>query len=380
MSLREEWGRLVESVAAMNSTDALPRDFTPAEFLPEGREVPAELLREVRANAAAFDAAARALYRPQMTLEEGFHAAPTPSQSRGAEEDGTGGRQNNNTTTTNNNNNNNNNNTNNNNNNNGNNGGLMSEEGPNFFEAYQTHAVAKGNTDSTATVPFGSTASGVGVSGVPRAFGSTARLAAGFLLPEYYAQTHRQPDFIPIILVPSSVSSILQLFNIREFLEKGVYIDPPSLFVDAETGAVNVQENKPDAVIVTPGSFLDPQKYTVAYKVFRVVDDPKQVKNWQHVCACIVDGHEWQFRGWFPNEPTAVPVSELFQRVCGFLPYFEEEKLPKALQEWNVKPLSLTRRVVKAHAHILQASVFWEHLYTFLETHPFFKLYTVPLD
>ncbi|ESL11496.1 hypothetical protein TRSC58_00752 [Trypanosoma rangeli SC58] len=114
--------------------------------------------------------------------------------------------------------------------------------------------------------------------------------------------------------------------------------------------------------------------------MFRVVDDPKQVKNWQHVCACIVDGHEWQFRGWFPNEAVPIPVSELFQRVCGFLPYLEEEKLPTALQQWHVKPLPLTRRVVKSHAHILQASVFWEHLYTFLETHPFFKLFTVPLD
>ncbi|EAN97352.1 putative RNA polymerase-associated protein CDC73 [Trypanosoma cruzi] len=384
MSLREQWCHLVEEVAGINSTDPLPREYTPVEYLPGGRVISEAVLQHIRAAAAEFDAESRALFHPQMTPEEGYHAAPAVAwqgtfSSSLVKPNGN--------TTNNNNNSSDDDEKNNSHNNSGDSGKrprTSSSEGPNFFEAYRRHVTAaaaatdvKGGSRETL---FSAAITAAAGSSASRSLGSASRLASGFLLPEYYSQKHRQPDFIPTILVPASVSSLLQLFNIRDFLERGVYIDPPTLFVDEETGAVNVQESKPDTVIVSPGSFLDTEKYTVAYKMFRVVDDPQQVKNWQHVCACIVDGNEWQFRGWFPNEPAPVPVSELFQRLCGFLPYLEEEKLPKALQQWHVKPLPLTRRVVKSHAHILQASVFWERLYTFLETHPFFKLFTVPLD
>ncbi|ESL05451.1 parafibromin [Trypanosoma rangeli SC58] len=308
MSLRDEWCRLVEEVAGINSTDPLPREYTPVEYLPGGREIPEAVLQHIRAAAAEFDVESRALFHPQMTPEEGYRAAPVVSwqdafASSLVNPEGSGSNNNDELE-----------------NNKGKNRSgsgndkkplALTSGGPNFFEAYRRHATAaavtdaKGNRDSLSSAVANAAAG----SHVARSLGSASRLASGFLLPEYYSQKHRQPDFIPVILVPASVSSLLQLFNIREFLERGIYIDPPTQFVDAETGAVNVQENKPDTVIVTPGSFLDADKYTVAYKMFRVVDDPKQVKNWQHVCACIVDGHEWQFRGWFPNEAVPIPVS-----------------------------------------------------------------------
>uniref|UniRef100_A0A0A9ZGJ7 Meiotic recombination protein REC8 n=1 Tax=Lygus hesperus TaxID=30085 RepID=A0A0A9ZGJ7_LYGHE len=121
---------------------------------------------------------------------------------------------------------------------------------------------------------------------------SPSRLASGFMDLPYYNSVHRQIDFMPIILVPSSISSPLQLMNIRSFVEHGNYIDPTSLFVDNETGAVYVVDVKPDTIIISPGSFIDQDKYSVAFNQFRVVDDPAQVINWSHVCACIVDGVE----------------------------------------------------------------------------------------
>lgn len=362
MSLQDDWCNLVDSVAAINSAEPLPAEFTAIDFLPGGRELPDALLQHVRAGAAQFDAESRVLFCPQMTVEESYHAAPvaprsssvfafsspapspaSPQENNGNRASGSAGDDAEKRPT------------------------ALGHDGPDFFEVYRTHAVAARRKAEAATG-----------GGLLRPLGSASRLASGFMLPEYYSQKHRRLDFIPIIFVPASVSSTLQLLNIRDFLERGVYVDPATLFLDAETGAVNIQDSKPDVVIVSPGSFLDADKYTVAYKMFRVVDDPRQVKNWRHVCACIVDGNEWQFRGWYPNEPASVPVSELLQRVCGFLPYFEEDTLPRALQQWHVKPLVLTRRLVKSHTHILQASVFWEHLYTFLETHHFFKLFTVP--
>nr|CCC95598.1 unnamed protein product [Trypanosoma congolense IL3000] len=355
MSIREEWHRLVDEVSAIDSTDPLPQEFVASDFLPSGRGLSAELLNFLRSGAAAFEAEAATLFQPQISVEEGFHAAPISTRCgatrplRSLANDRSEGvsaeahR-------------------------------LPRHEGPNFYEAYLSHTTAASRSRDNNNPPLSSatlTANNL------RPIGNASRLASGFLVPEYYAQKHRQLDFTPIILITASVSSALQMFNISDFLERGSYVEPSTRFVDPETGEINVR-SKPDTVIVKPGSFLDPDKYTVAYKEFCVLDDPRHVKNWDHVCACIVDGNEWQFRHWFPGGATQVPVSQLFQRVCGFLPYFEEDMLPKALQEWHVKPLKLTRRVVKSHAHILQASVFWEHLYTFLETHTFFKLYTVP--
>ncbi|KAG8348828.1 putative RNA pol II accessory factor Cdc73 family C terminal [Trypanosoma vivax] len=372
MSLAREWERLVEQVAAMDSTEPLPPEFFAAEYLPRDQEVPAELLEHIRAGIPTFEAEARATFQSQMTPEEGYHAEPAVSRhisrmvSGGMHGATTGERETSEYK------------------NSGNDDDLINasrEEGPNFFEAYKAHATStaisgdKGAGKKDLALALGG--GNAKAANLPCLIGTASRLTSGFLVPEHYLHKHRQLDFTPIILVPASVSSILQLFNIAEFLERGVYVDPPTLFVDPETGAVNVKESKPANVTVSPGSFLDPDKYTVAFRTFRVLDDPRQVKDWKHVCACIVDGKEWQFRDWFPHEPGPIPVSVLFQRVCGFLPYFEEEKLPKALHEWHVQPLALNRRVVKAHAHILQASIFWEHLYTFLDSHEFFRLYSV---
>ncbi|XP_050340323.1 uncharacterized protein LOC126766616 [Bactrocera neohumeralis] len=109
-----------------------------------------------------------------------------------------------------------------------------------------------------------------------------------------------------------------------------MYIDPPTLFMDAQTGATNVQDTKPDAVIVSPGGFVDADNHRVAFRRFRVLDDPSKVENWSHVCACLVSGERSELKGWFPQEadPRATEPAKLFSRLCAFLPYFEEDTVP----------------------------------------------------
>lgn len=329
-ALHQQWGSVVDAIAGMNSKEDLPREYVPTRYLPQQVAIPADILESVRKDDADSEAKAAALFQPQIGFEEGLHAKPTLPRFSSRTNDATFS--------------------------------LDDPDGPDFYSAYRAVAAAPGEMNQ-------------------RALGSTSRLTSGFIDPAYYASIHRQPDFMPIILVPSSVSSPLQLMNVRNFLERGAYVDPPTLYVDEETGTANVQDTKPDTVIVSPGSFLDSDKYRVAFTQFRVVDDPAQVKNWDHVCGCIVDGKQWQFMGWYPSEPaSACEPSVLFSRIRGFLPYFEEDKVPAAITQWRVQPLVLTRRIVKAHQHILQASVFWEQLYTFLDAHPLFKLYTVRPD
>ncbi|CBH18029.1 hypothetical protein, conserved [Trypanosoma brucei gambiense DAL972] len=359
MSLREDWGRLVDEVCNMDSTEPLPEEFVPSEFLPGGCELPADLLHYLRSGANAFEAETADLFQPQTSTEEGFHAAPIISRygTAGTLRNLVGDR--------------------------GENPRLPRHEGPNFYEAYRAHAALNaeggGRNNLTSSASAAAAAGSAGANNILRSIGNGIRINPGFMVPEYHSQRNRKLNFVPLILISASVSSVLQVINIKDFLEDGVYVEPSSRFLNPVTGDMNV-EDAPKHITVRPGSFLDADKYRVAYREFRVVNGPKQVKNWNHVCACIVDGNEWQFNHWFPDEVPSLCVSRLFQRVCGFLPYFEEDKPPKALQDWHVTPLKLTRRVVKSHTHIRQASAFWEHLYLFLDTHPLFKLFTVPPD
>ncbi|CAD2212927.1 parafibromin [Angomonas deanei] len=141
---------------------------------------------------------------------------------------------------------------------------------------------------------------------------------------------------------------------------------------------------------------------------------------WSHVCACMTTGKESQFASWFPEEVRRRSASQLhhqkkknkrrrgegneeegtaqwilsinrlptdkrtcrpsllFSLIKGFLPYFEEDKVPPAVGEWRVEPLKLSRSTLRQYSHVAAASTLWEQLYTFLDHHPFFKEYTVP--
>lgn len=341
------WSRIVDRVAAMDSKEELPAEYNLIHFLPDEQPLDADMLAQLRTEGEDFNREAAAQFQTQISFTESCHAKPVlpkfisnPSEVVFS---------------------------------------LTDTHGPDFYRGYKAVSSASPSSAAASSRQRRRTTAATAMNA--NSSSSPSRLASGIMDSQRYQMVHRQPDFMPVIFVPSSVSAPLQLINIRSFLEQGVYVDPISLFVEEETGAVYVTDVKPESVMVNPGSFLDRDTYKVAFRQFRVVDDPAQVTDWSHVCACLVEGKEWQFAGWYPDErSSACQPSQLFNRVRGFLPYFEEDKVPPATQQWRVQPLLLTRRGVKAHQHILQASVFWEQLYTFLDEHPFFRWYTVDPD
>lgn len=209
----------------------------------------------------------------------------------------------------------------------------------------------------------------------------STRLNSGFVNPLFYAAIHRQPNFMPIVLVPAAVTAPIQLMNVKRFLEEGVFADPTTFFIDHETGAASVMQSKPEWEVVSSERFKRNLTTRVAFTKFRVVDDPSQIENWEHVCAALVTGQEWEFQTWFPQEHRSLcQPSHLFNRISGYLAYFEENKIPLAVQQWNVHALILTKRVVKAQQHIRLAAQFWDTLFSFLDRHPLFNKFTVPLE
>lgn len=211
----------------------------------------------------------------------------------------------------------------------------------------------------------------------PMRMSISSRLTSGFVNPDFYAAVHLKPDFMPVILAPSTVTAPLQLVNVKRFLEEGCYVDPSSYFIDQETGAASIRRVKPERVVVSSAAFKRNLFTKVSFKEFRVVDDPGLVENWDHVCAAIVTGKEYQFESWFPQEHRSICLpSHLFQRIAGFLPYFEEDPIPVGVQQWNVKPLLLTKRMLKEQQHIRETARFWEILFQFLDYCPYFNKYT----
>lgn len=346
-AVRTVWFDAIDATAAMISTDPLQpaAEYTADSYLPPlslaGDQ--ADFFAQLRELDRGFIEASPSLFLPQMTLEEACHAKPSFYQTFLGERE-------------------------------------ITETTFQPLLLKQRDEAEQEADGSAMNGRHGARRRRQEAPVLPR---GTAPLYGGFLGQEAMSPStavQRKPDFMPIILVPSAATAPLQLMNIKQFLEHGAYVDPATLYVDRETGVVNIRDSKPRSVIVKPGSFHDPHKYHVAFRQFRVVDDQDEVDDWSHVCGCIVEGKLWQLKGWYPHEqPQSRDPSRLFSRIRAFLAYFEEDKVPPQCREWNVQSLALTRNLLKDQVHIALASKFWEQLYTFLDEHPMFSRYTIPL-
>lgn len=92
---------------------------------------------------------------------------------------------------------------------------------------------------------------------------------------------------VPIILVPSAFSTLITIYNVKEFLEDGVFIP-----TDVKAKQMKV---KPDCVTVQKKFSRD--RVVTAYEVR---DKPSALKadDWDRVVAVFVLGKDWQFKDW----------------------------------------------------------------------------------
>lgn len=96
-------------------------------------------------------------------------------------------------------------------------------------------------------------------------------------------------DGVPIILVPSASQTLITIYNVKEFLEDGV-------FVPSDVKMKQMKGPKPDCVTVVK-KFSSRDKVVTAYEVR---DKPSALKaeEWGRVVAVFVLGKEWQFKDW----------------------------------------------------------------------------------
>ncbi|XP_028114686.1 protein CDC73 homolog isoform X2 [Camellia sinensis] len=132
---------------------------------------------------------------------------------------------------------------------------------------------------------------------------------------------------VPIILVPSAFQTLITIYNVKEFLEDGVFI-PTDVKVKQMKGP------KPECVTVQKKFSRD--RLVTAYEVR---DKPSVLKaeDWDRVVAVFVLGKEWQFKDW----PFKDHV-EIFNKILGFFMRFEDDSVESAknVKQWNVKIIS----------------------------------------
>ncbi|PSR92738.1 hypothetical protein CEY00_Acc27337 [Actinidia chinensis var. chinensis] len=158
---------------------------------------------------------------------------------------------------------------------------------------------------------------------------------------------------VPIILVPSAFQTLITIYNVKEFLEDGVFI-PTDVKVKQMKGP------KPDCVTVQKKFSRD--RVVTAYEVR---DKPSALKaeDWDRVVAVFVLGKEWQFKEW----PFQDHV-EIFNKILGFYMRFEDDSVESAknVKQWNVKIISISKN--KRHQDRAAALEVWDRLEEFMRS------------
>ncbi|KAK1270096.1 hypothetical protein QJS04_geneDACA013054 [Acorus gramineus] len=154
---------------------------------------------------------------------------------------------------------------------------------------------------------------------------------------------------VPIILVPSAFQTLITIYNVKEFLEDGV-------FVPTEAKVKQGGGQRPEVVTVQKKLSRDNR----AVAAYEVRDKPSALRadDWDRVVAVFVLGKEWQFKDW----PFKDHV-EIFNKIIGFFVRFEDDSVESAkiVKQWNISKN-------KRHQDRAAALEVWDRLEEFVRS------------
>lgn len=165
----------------------------------------------------------------------------------------------------------------------------------------------------------------------------------------------------PIIIVPALASSLINMHNVRQFLEEGRYVSPQQ--AQAEAVAAGGTGEKPSMLTV---QHKDSRGVLCEYKV---VDNPCKLgrAGWLRVAAVFVLGPKWQFTGWNWARPERGDMSppEIFRRCLACHLHFVDDPYHENIPKWSLRLLNLDR--ARRHMDAVTAGKFWRDLDEFLQ-------------
>uniref|UniRef100_A0A0N4ZTC7 CDC73_C domain-containing protein n=1 Tax=Parastrongyloides trichosuri TaxID=131310 RepID=A0A0N4ZTC7_PARTI len=156
----------------------------------------------------------------------------------------------------------------------------------------------------------------------------------------------------PIIIIPSSHSSLITLYNVSDILQDLKFI--------------STSEKKDLQKIKRPTEVIIHRKKDNGDTVhYRVVESPLGFtdEEWERVVAVFVQGPSWQFKGW---QWKGNPV-DILANVLGFHLKFDCDKPEDNIKQWSVNILDIS----KTRRHLDKASLlkFWQILDRWIVKH-----------
>jgi parafibromin len=159
---------------------------------------------------------------------------------------------------------------------------------------------------------------------------------------------------VTILIVPSAITSIVSMYNVRPLLEASEFT--PGAELKAKEGFVK------ETSFLVSHTFEDGTKLELL-----VIDNPAKLQphEWAQVGACIAQGSTWQFKGWpFPQGEV-----EIFAKMCGFYIRHSDEIPNQKTKGWTVTNLVFSREKSRRHEVGVIMTTFWVTLQKFLKIH-----------
>lgn len=147
----------------------------------------------------------------------------------------------------------------------------------------------------------------------------------------------------PIILLSPSPSSLLNMGNVKEFLEESKF--EPALKGSTDAAFQRISRQSP----------------LIGKVRFVVTDSVTQFKPeyWDRVVAVFVTGQPWQLRQYKWSD-----ANTLFHNVLGFALLYRGDPVPELLKQWNVKIENLDRTKRFRDREVVER--FWEQIEAYM--------------
>ncbi|KAK1923701.1 RNA pol II accessory factor, Cdc73 family-domain-containing protein [Papiliotrema laurentii] len=159
----------------------------------------------------------------------------------------------------------------------------------------------------------------------------------------------------PIIMISSSPTALITMWNVKKFLEQGIF-EPSDQARQNE--ALN-GNTKPEDMVPILRSRPGPTGELITNKYY-VVDGVEALQKfgqdaWDRVICVLTTGQEWQFRPYKWQQPKV-----LFRNVTGIYFQYNNEPTNPAVKDWNVTEMRIDR--TKRHTDRQVVADFWQIL------------------
>ncbi|PAV23389.1 RNA polymerase II-associated [Pyrrhoderma noxium] len=163
----------------------------------------------------------------------------------------------------------------------------------------------------------------------------------------------------PIIIISSSPTSLVTMYNVRKFLQESVFEDPS----EARSRANAEGNTRPEDVIpiYRTHTHIDPsgqeRKTQARYYVVDGVDALAKfgADAWDRVVCVLTTGQAWQFKPYKWSEPKT-----LFHHVKGFYVSWANDPQNVKIKDWNVTELKIDQH--RRHIDKSVVASFWKSL------------------